>query len=225
MDGAQTRALAHDAAAPTTSATPDASFQSNDAGELRVRSAFLKYLFAFASPLFLAAKSRKKKKPVKKPTQRIVRKKYRVSKRPARGASAKKAALKPPKKLARAAAKAKPAPAPKKSEDDEPLPKPVAPFGRAILLVPKDGTYVDSFHPTFRWLSVGGATRYEVQWGEDATLGNKYGTVSLATEATVPVEKPLRVGAIYYWRVRGGNDGGWGPWSPIGSFRVLEETP
>ncbi len=45
-----------------------------------------------------------------------------------------------------------------------------------------------------------------------------------ATEATVPVEKPLIVGAIYYWRVRGGNDAGWGPWSPVSSFRVLEET-
>jgi len=173
----------------------------------------------------MAATASKKKKRVKKTTQRIVQKKHSVSKHTARDASAKKAALKLPKKSVGAVAKPKPAPAPKKNEDDEPLPKPVAPFGRAILLVPKDGTYVDSFHPTFRWLSVGGATRYEVQWGEDATLGNKYGTVSLATEATVPVEKPLRVGAIYYWRVRGGNDGGWGPWSPIGSFRVLEETP
>lgn len=190
-----------------------------------MRSAILKYLFALASPLWMAAASRKKKKPVKKTSKRIVQKKQKGSKRPARSASAKKNAPKPSKKLARAAAKEKPAPAPRKSEDDEPLPKPVAPFGRAILLVPKDGTYVDSFHPTFRWLSVGGATRYEVQWGEDATLGNKYGTVSLATEATVPVEKPLRVGATYYWRVRGGNDGGWGPWSSISSFRVLEETP
>jgi len=173
----------------------------------------------------MAAATRKKKRPVKKKNKRIVPKKHTVSKRPAHSKSAKKAAPKLTKKAERAAAKAKPAPAPKKIEDEEPLPKPVAPFGRAILLVPKDGTYVDSFHPTFRWLSVGGATRYELQWGEDATLGTKYGTVSLATEATVPVEKPLRVGAVYYWRVRGGNDGGWGPWSPISSFRVLEETP
>lgn len=191
---------------------------------MRVRSAIVKYLVALASPLLMAAASRKKKKPVKKPTKRTFDKKHK-SKRSARKPRAKKAAPKPAKKPARAEVKAKPAPPPKKSEDDEPLPKPVAPFGRAILLVPKDGTYVDSFHPTFRWLSVGGATRYEVQWGEDATLATKYGTMSLATEATVPVEKPLNVGAIYYWRVRGGNDGGWGPWSPIGSFRVLEETP
>jgi len=173
----------------------------------------------------MAAASGKKKKIKKKPAKRIVHKKRPVSKRIARAASAKKTAPKIDKKALRLAAKVKPAPPPKKSEDDEPFVKPNAPFGRAILLVPKDGTYVDSFHPTFRWLSVGGATRYEVQWGEDATLATKYGTVSLATESTVPVEKPLRVGAIYYWHVRGGNDGGWGPWSPISSFRVLEETP
>ncbi len=84
---------------------------------------------------------------------------------------------------------------------------------------------MESLHPTFRWLSVGGATKYEVQWGEDQTLTSKYSAISLATEATVPVEKPLRVGAVYYWRVRGGNDAGWGPWSPVSSLRVLEETP
>lgn len=191
---------------------------------MRVRSEFLKYLFVLTSPLWMAATSGKKKKQAKKPKPRIVQKKHSAkkhSKRTGRAKVAPKLAQKP----ARTAAKSKPAPPPKKTEDDEPLPEPVAPFGRAILLVPKDSTYVDSFHPTFRWLSVGGATRYEVQWSEDATLASKYGIVSLATEATVPVEKPLRVGAMYYWRVRGGNDAGWGPWSPIGSFRVLEEIP
>ena len=190
-----------------------------------MRSAIIKYLFALASPLWMAVPSSKKKKPVKKKTKKIVQKKHIDLKRPTKVGSAGKTAPKPPKKSARDAEKSKPVSAPKKSEDDEPLAIPVAPFGRAILLVPKDGTYVDSFHPTFRWLSVGSATRYEVQWGEDTTFGNKHGTVSLATEATVPVEKPLQVGPMYYWRVRGGNDGGWGPWSPTGSFRVLEETP
>lgn len=188
--------------------------------------AILESLIVFATPLLMAA-APKKKKAVKKKIKRAAKKtKPRVVKRETRQIGGKKKPRVPLKKVARPETKGKAPPAtPKKTEDEEPFVPPVVPFGRAILLVPKDGTYVDSFHPTFRWLSVGGATRYEVQWGEDATLVTKYGTVSLATEATVPVEKPLRVGALYHWRVRGGNDAGWGPWSPIGSFRVLEETP
>ncbi|MCL4489497.1 MAG: fibronectin type III domain-containing protein [Chloroflexi bacterium] len=104
-----------------------------------------------------------------------------------------------------------------------PAPRPVAPTGRAILLAPINGQYTDSVYPKFRWLSVGGATRYQVVWSEDPNWGGTLSVLSIATEAAVPVEKPLRPNTIYYWRVRGGNDAGWGPWSPSGSFRVLEE--
>jgi len=181
----------------------------------------------FAAPLWMASAQKKKKTAAKKIRRSAKKTARRSSSRKlvAHRVAGKKSIPKAPKKNTRAALKAKPpVPAPK-VEDEEPLVPPVAPIGRAILLVPKEGTYVESFHPTFRWLSVGGATRYEVQWGEDATLTNKYAALSLATEAKVPVEKPLRVGVLYYWRVRGGNDGGWGPWSPLSSFRVLEETP
>jgi hypothetical protein len=115
-----------------------------------------------------------------------------------------------------------PAVAPKPVEP-EPPPKPVPPIGRAILLSPENEKFVDNFHPTFRWLSVGGATRYEVAWGEESTLMASHTLLSIATEATVPVEKSLRLGVTYYWRVRGGNESGWGPWSAIASFHVLEE--
>lgn len=110
------------------------------------------------------------------------------------------------------------------TESAEPLPKPVAPTGRAILLAPENGKYADGVYPKFRWLSVGGATRYEVAWSEGPSFSEGHSVISVATEAAVPVEKPLRVGVVYYWRVRGGNEGGWGLWSPPVSFRVLEES-
>lgn len=103
--------------------------------------------------------------------------------------------------------------------------KPVAPAGRAILIAPENEKFTDSVQPTFRWLSVGSATRYEVAWSESPDLTSSHSLVSIATEATVPVEKPLRLGATYYWHVRGGNESGWGPWSATASFRVLEEPP
>lgn len=101
--------------------------------------------------------------------------------------------------------------------------KPVQPVGRPILLTPEQGKYADSVNPKFRWLSVGGATRYEVSWSSDASMTDTHSVISIATEASVPVEKPLRVGLTYFWRVRGGNEAGWGPWSNVGSFNVLEE--
>ncbi len=107
----------------------------------------------------------------------------------------------------------------------EPGPKPAPPTGRAMLLAPENGKYADSIHPKFRWLSVGGATRYEVAWSERPDFGDAQTAISAATEKVVPEDKPLRVGATYYWRVRGGNEGGWGPWSPAISFQVLEEPP
>ncbi len=106
----------------------------------------------------------------------------------------------------------------------EPPAKPMAPIGRALLLSPENEKFADSLYPTFRWLSVGGATRYEIAWSEDSNFVTSHSIFSIATEATVPVEKPLRAGATYYWRVRGGNASGWGVWSATASFRVLAEA-
>jgi hypothetical protein len=114
---------------------------------------------------------------------------------------------------------------PKFPEPEPPAPKPTPPTGRAILIAPENGKLVDTANPIFRWLSVGGATRYEVSWvAEDHGAGG-HTLVSIATECAVPVEKPLRVGVMYQWRVRGGNEAGWGPWSPFSTFRVIEEPP
>ncbi len=100
----------------------------------------------------------------------------------------------------------------------------VPPGGRAILISPENGKYVDTLNPSFRWLSVGGATRYEIGWGEENHEKDSFLLISISTEAAVPIEKPLRVGVAYQWRVRGGNEAGWGPWSPPSLFRVVPEA-
>ena len=201
----------------------------------------LERLLLLAAPLFLAVSASKRKR-VKRPP----RKKNRT--KPARAAAQRKRAKIPARRSARAASKKQmrakskkgavrgrhaplPKPAPKPAVKlavapgrVEPPPKPVAPVGRPILLSPEQGKYADSVNPRFRWLSVGGATRYEINWGQDPNLESAYTVISIATEAAVPVEKPLAIGATYYWRVRGGNEAGWGSWSNTGSFSVLEET-
>ena len=201
----------------------------------------LERLLWFAAPFFFTVSAPKKKrvqKPAKKKSrakpartalkrkraQKPARRSSRpTSKRQARGQPKKSATrgrrVLPPKPALKPATKPAAIPAPV-----EPPPKPVAPVGRPILLSPEPGKYADSVNPRFRWLSVGGATRYEVNWSQDANMANAYTVVSIATEAAVPVEKPLTIGATYYWRARGGNEAGWDPWSNVGSFGVIEET-
>lgn len=183
------------------------------------------FLAAATTPKKTSAKAAKSRK-VKAARPALEKKKaLRAAKKPARPAGARSA------KNNRSGQRQKEQepPAAKVAESRatraEPVPKPVPPAGRALLLAPENGKYADSIHPKFRWLSVGGATRYEVAWSEHSDLSGAHSVISIATEAAVPVEKPLRVGATYYWRVRGGNEGGWGPWSPAISFQVLEEPP
>jgi hypothetical protein len=80
--------------------------------------------------------------------------------------------------------------------------------------------------PILRWLYVGGATRYEVEWSPDTHFGRGHSVtvVSQQTAMTLDDAHPLKPGLVYQWRVRGGNDAGWGPWSGPESFRVPEKT-
>ena len=185
-----------------------------------------------AAPLLAAAAT--PKKTTRKPVSRPKPKPARAKKTPA--PAARKPAAKTPARSTKMAGRGAPArpkapePPPaktavRKAEVAAPLPKPLAPTGRAFLLLPENGKYADTITPKFRWLSVGGATRYQVEWSESPDLSKTDSIISQATEAAVPVQQALRVNATYYWRVRGGNEGGWGPWSPSFSFQVLEEPP
>jgi hypothetical protein len=209
-------------------------------------------LLVIASPLFAVVASGKKKatpKPTKKsvaPKPKPARAKVKKSPAPAKKVIAKKPAApqvaapkkaigKSPAPKTKAAlskadqrkgnvpAKPEPKVATPPPPPPPPAPKPSRPAGRPILLSPENGKYAESINPKLRWLSVGGASRYEAVWSQDPNLINGYSIVSISTEATVPLEKPLAVGVTYYWHVRGGNEAGWGPWSMAASFSVLEE--
>jgi len=188
----------------------------------------LERLLSLAAPFFAAVATSKKKRAGKAAKSNKRARPTRRAKTPSRAAPLANRKKLPTKA---SAARGRPAPPPKAPakvsappKPVEPPPLPVQPVGRPILLTPEQGKYADSINPRFRWLSVGGATRYEVNWSQDQNLANAYTVMSISTEAGVPVEKPLTVGMTYYWRARGGNEAGWGPWSNIGSFGVLEET-
>jgi hypothetical protein len=95
-----------------------------------------------------------------------------------------------------------------------------APIGAPNILIPKGGQPIASLTPDLRWMYVGGATRYEVEMSHDMHFGRGHGVTitSLQTAITLDPAHALKPGMDYQWRVRGGNDAGWGPWSPTESF-------
>jgi|YNPBryBLVA2012_1023415.scaffolds.fasta_scaffold10721_4 hypothetical protein len=206
------------------------------------------WILIAATPLLLATTRGKRKPPKRtsvrraKPTPKTRARKTKSAHRAAtaRKPAARRAATtrKPAARRAQPAKRASrvsplparttaPAPTPATPKPVEPAPPapPAPPIGRAILLSPSNEKYVDTVHPTFRWLSVGGATRYEIVWSEDPAFSAPHTILSVATEATVPIEESLQAGKTYYWRVRGGNASGWSAWSDTCSFQVLGETP
>jgi hypothetical protein len=104
-----------------------------------------------------------------------------------------------------------------------PPPKPQAPISAPGVFSPRGNQAVESLTPSFRWFYVGGATRYEVAWSQDVHFHKANTLISDQTAAFLDAEHALLPGATYVWRVRGGNEGGWGPWSEAASFSAPEE--
>ncbi|MBI4671846.1 MAG: hypothetical protein HY741_09305 [Chloroflexi bacterium] len=101
-----------------------------------------------------------------------------------------------------------------------------APIGAPSILLPKGGQPITSLTPIFRWMYVGGATRYEIEWSHDAHFGRGHSTTVISEQTLINVDSShaLKPGTLYQWRVRGGNDAGWGPWSGAESFRSPENV-
>lgn len=107
-----------------------------------------------------------------------------------------------------------------------PPPRPLeAPISAPSILLPKGGSSIGSLTPNMRWMYVGGATRYEVEWSADAHFGRGRSITLVATQTTITLDalNELKPATNYLWRVRGGNDAGWGPWSHPETFRSPEK--
>jgi|GEM_PF-1047917 len=85
------------------------------------------------------------------------------------------------------------------------------------LTSPENNTVISGTSVLFRWNAVTGATRYQLEVTKgiakepfkDVTLGN------LAMSEQFGF---LRDGTQYHWRVRAGNNAGWGAWSTYNAF-------
>jgi hypothetical protein len=104
-----------------------------------------------------------------------------------------------------------------------PAPKPLAPVQAPALFSPRPGESAESLTPSFRWFYVGSASHYELVWSLDTHFHKAHILLTNQTAASLPQEQALAPGATYVWRVRGGNEGGWGPWSSTRAFTTPEE--
>lgn len=98
----------------------------------------------------------------------------------------------------------------------------VVPVPGAVSLVgPGNLTQVSADSARFTWQKpTPAATRYWFQISADSTFGLFSSTDSTIAD-TAKVFRPLLTNTTYYWRVRGGNAGGWGAYSEVRGFTVL----
>ncbi len=104
-----------------------------------------------------------------------------------------------------------------------PPPPPVAPMQAPGLFSPQPGEAAESLTPSFRWFYVGGASHYQLVWSPDTNFHRQHILLTNQTAASLPPDEALEPDTTYLWRVRGGNEGGWGPWSTTRSFRTPEK--
>ncbi|WP_456430098.1 fibronectin type III domain-containing protein [Rhodocaloribacter sp.] len=85
---------------------------------------------------------------------------------------------------------------------------------------PPDGATDVDTTVDLTWSAVDGATSYSVEVATDDAFTNVVASADGAGGTTTTVG-PLEEGTTYFWRVRGENDAGAGPWSSAFSFTTL----
>lgn len=92
--------------------------------------------------------------------------------------------------------------------------------GVVSLVAPVHLTNIFADSALFRWNRTSPAsTRYWFQISVDSTFGTLY-TVDSTLADTTKLLRSLQYNSSYYWRVRGGNAGGWGAFSTVRKLSV-----
>lgn len=93
---------------------------------------------------------------------------------------------------------------------------PDAPTTAPELLGPATGERLTSLRAELGWTGVPGADRYELQISITSNFLSSH--IRTTVPDTAYASEQFTSNRRYYWRVRGGNDGGWGPWSASRNF-------
>lgn len=101
---------------------------------------------------------------------------------------------------------------------------PVTPPPAPDLVSPPDGAVSVSLQPTLTWNTASTATTYRLQVAQDSLFGLPVFDDSTLTGTSRQVG-PLAQSTLYYWRVRGKNTGGSGPYSSTFRFTTTQTPP
>ncbi|MEN9839790.1 MAG: hypothetical protein RL177_1269, partial [Bacteroidota bacterium] len=93
---------------------------------------------------------------------------------------------------------------------------PTAPTLAPTLLSPENEFRLPSIQVAAAWTPVSGADRYDVHMSTSTQFFSS--TVRATVSDTTWSGSSFVQNRRYYWRVRAGNEGGWGPWSAVRSF-------
>ncbi len=105
----------------------------------------------------------------------------------------------------------------------DPLSYGYSPFNPVTLLTPTSGTTVNSNPVWLEWKFVQGATAYRVQISRSNSFtANGCTSGCVVDNAGSSTNRSFNLGAgTYYWRVRAGNSGQGGLWSPVRWFKKI----
>jgi len=94
----------------------------------------------------------------------------------------------------------------------------------AVLQAPASTATGLAIRPTLTWAGLAAATSYHIQVSQDVNFGSL--SVDDTTLANTSSQiGPLQNNTTYYWRVRGKNAGGYGPYSLTWSFTTIVAAP
>ena len=99
----------------------------------------------------------------------------------------------------------------------------VPPSTAPSLYTPGNGSSTCDPTPDFDWSAVSGATSYQIQVDNNSTFSSPEINVTTGSSSYTP-SSALAPGT-YYWRVRGSNTCGDGPWSAVRTFTILAPPP
>jgi hypothetical protein len=95
---------------------------------------------------------------------------------------------------------------------------PLPPVNAPILVAPPNNSTGQSLTPLLNWDTVANASTFRAQVSADSLFGSTvFDTTILFTQITVPSGR-LANNVRYFWRARGSNAFGDGPWSVVWNF-------
>jgi hypothetical protein len=98
--------------------------------------------------------------------------------------------------------------------------------GAPVQVSPSNGAMnQDMMGLVLRWRTLSGATQYRLQVGTDSTFASGLFKDDSTLTDTVRTLNALTISTKYFWRVRGKNAGGPGPYSPTWKFTTIIPLP